>query len=201
VSVTRDMAQELLMQLRTLAENEVLVGVPDINAAREDDGEKKPASNAQLAYIHDNGAPEQNIPARPFMVPGLQSRMAAIEGAMRNAGRLTLTLDKAPGSMSQASTRAIQSLHRVGLIAQAAIRNKINEGIPPPLSPLTIAMRHHQRGTKSMRKGEVEYFKLLGQGKTPAEAQTSSGIKALINTGQLRNSITYVIRKRGARRR
>ena len=87
------------------------------------------------------------------------------------------------------------SLNRAGLAAQNAIRGVITEGIPPPLKPETIKNRARARGTKSMRKGEKEYMKRIAEGATPAEAQASVGITPLVNTGQLRNSITYVVKK------
>jgi phage gpG-like protein len=55
-----------------------------------------------------------------------------------------------------------------GLIGQNAVRAKINEGAPPPLKPATLAARR---------------------------ARGRTGDKPLIDTGQLRNSLTYVIRK------
>jgi hypothetical protein len=95
--------------------------------------------------------------------------------------------------------RVEKAFHAVGLIAQYAIRAKINEGLDPPLAPGTIAARARARGTKSMRKGEKKYFELLGKGMSPGQAQAAAGVKALINTGQLRNAVNYVIRPRRAR--
>ena len=59
------------------------------------------------------------------------------------------------------------ALTKSGMVAQSAIRARITSNIPPPLSESTLAARK--------RKG----FK---------------GTKALIETGQLRNSINFTIR-------
>lgn len=60
-------------------------------------------------------------------------------------------------------------LNATGLIAQAGARNEINSGEFAPLAESTLAARR--------RRGRT-------------------GEKPLIDTGQLRNSITYVIRKK-----
>lgn len=62
-----------------------------------------------------------------------------------------------------------RNLHAAGLIAQNAVRAVINSGVPPELSERTLEARR-RRG----RTGDVP----------------------LIDTGQLRNSITYVIRQK-----
>lgn len=59
-----------------------------------------------------------------------------------------------------------RQMHAAGLIAQNAVKGLINSGIAPALSPRTLAARR-ARG----RTGEV----------------------SLIDTGQLRNSVVYVV--------
>jgi phage gpG-like protein len=128
--------------------------VPSDKAERKDSNEP---SNAMLAYIHDNGSPAQNIPARPFMRPGIESAKGAIEAVMKLGAKKALDGDE---------TAVVVSLHQAGLIAQRSIRARINEGIDPPLAESTLRAR--------ARKG-------------------AKGTKPLIRTGQLRNSINYVI--------
>lgn len=48
---------------------EVLIGIP-MSTTERPDGE---ITNAELGYIHEYGAPEANIPARPFLIPGVES--------------------------------------------------------------------------------------------------------------------------------
>jgi hypothetical protein len=202
VSCTQDRVDELLVQLRMLTELEVLVGFPESTAERSADADAEagstPPSNATLGYIHDNGAPESNIPARPFMIPGILAARPKIVRQMMQVGVAAFRLTGDPKDKLRVQ-RVQKAFHAVGLTAQYAIRAKINEGLDPPLAPGTIAARARARGTKSMRKGEKKYFELLGQGMSPGEAQAGAGIKALINTGQLRNAVNYVIRPRKAR--
>jgi len=138
-----------------LANMKVLVGVPAEKGTRQAD---TPINNAALAAIHDRGAPEAGIPARPFMRPGIESKQAEITAGFIKAGELAF----------QGRPQAVdRQFHKVGLIAQAAIRSKMNDGIPPPLADATIEARQ--------RRGRT-------------------GTKPLIDTGALRNAINYVIR-------
>lgn len=156
VTISLDKVGGLLASLKSLTKSRVLVGVPAEDAGRNDDGE--PINNAALAFIHDNGAPEINIPARPFMAPGIARAEDAIVKQMKAGAQKVL--DGKPGAVDQ-------TMHRVGLTAQSAIRNQINDGPFVPLSPRTLADRR--------RRGRT-------------------GDQPLIDTGQLRNSINYVIR-------
>lgn len=123
------------------------------------DGVRPAMNNATLAYIHDNGSPAANIPARPFMRPGIESVK----------GRIATSLEKgALAVMHNESNGVEKALHIAGLTAQSAIRSKINQGIEPALAESTLAARR---------------------------ARGRQGTKPLIDTGQLRNSINYVVRK------
>jgi hypothetical protein len=162
----KNAAQQLINKLprlkvtfAKLASNEVLVGVPREDAARQSE-ETGPINNATLAYLHENGAPASNTPARPFMAPGI----AAVKP------RIIKEFEKAAKSAILADDSAIdRGLNRAGLIAQSSIRSVINSGPPPSLAEGTLAARR--------RRGRT--------GTTP-----------LIDTGQLRNSINYVLRKK-----
>jgi hypothetical protein len=157
----------------------VMVGVPGDKAGRREGG---PINNAELAYIHDKGAPEANIPARPFMEPGIASVREQLIKEMQNAGNAAL----------KGGTSVVTYLNRVGIIATRAIKAKISEGIPPPLAPSTIAGRIRRiKGKK--RRQKITDARAVG---TPWSRQlgTEGIFTPLIVTGALRNSITYVLR-------
>lgn len=143
-----------------LAGQEVLAGVPRDEAVRTASAEAGEMNNATLAYIHENGAPASNIPARPFMRPGVEDVKDKIANEFKLGARSAVQ-----GNEAEIDKR----MNRAGLIAQSAMRARINEGPPPPLKPGTIAARN--------RRGRT-------------------GTKPLIDTGQLRNSINYVVRKK-----
>lgn len=158
LKMTSDHLGSAMGRLRKLAAGRVLVGVPAEEAFREPDpDEKSQPNNAMLGYIHENGSPAQNIPARPFLIPGVRDARERIASSLESSARKTLA--GADGS-------AEQDLHKVGLIAQAAVRAKITDGPFVPLHPQTLAKRK--------KKGRT-------------------GTKPLIDTGQLRNSINYVV--------
>lgn len=152
---------KLKVAFASLAKQEVLVGVPaEADPRKAESGETQSMNNATLAYIHDNGSPAANIPARPFMHPGIVDCQEKVVKQFKNGANAALT-----GNVGAID----KSLHTVGLIAQSAIRNRINAGPPPPLSKYTLAARR--------RRGRT-------------------GTVPLIDTGQLRNSINYVLRSK-----
>lgn len=182
-----DKAADLAKLVGEVTRFEVLVGFPEDTAERKDDSA---ATNASLAYIHDNGAPENNIPARPFMGPGIASAEDPIAQTL-GAGLRAFLKD---GNASSLESR----LHRVGLKAQLAIRRKINEGVPPPLAESTLRARANRSGKGlGSRKGAKLELELRAAGWTPSV----DFAKPLVDTGQLRNAVSYAIRPRKARRK
>jgi hypothetical protein len=177
-----DNLKKVLQGIDTLTNMTVLVGVPGEKTGRKDGS----ISNAALAYIHDKGAPEANIPARPFMEPGVKAVQKEITKELEDAGKVML-------KGSQGSATVMRYLTRVGIITTRSIKAKITEGIPPPLAPSTIRGRIARVKGKARRK-KIDAAIAAG---TPLSRQSGAeGIfTPLIVTGQLRNAITYVIRK------
>lgn len=66
IKIVKDGLAKLQNRLKELTKDKVFVGVPD--GGGRDDGKM---TNAQLAYIHENGSPARGIPARPFLVVGV----------------------------------------------------------------------------------------------------------------------------------
>lgn len=154
VKVTIDKTKKLLKDIRALTKQELLVGVP-----AEESGRDGPIGNASLAYIHEKGSPARNIPARPFLEPGIEKVKDEV---------VTELGQGAANLMSGKSGSYTQSFNRSGIIAVNSVKRMITAGEGfAPLKPKTI----EDRKSKGF-KGE----------------------KPLIRTGQLRNTITYVIR-------
>lgn len=152
--MTRDNLATFMKGVRQATEAQVLVGIP---AAAADRKKGDAMDNATLGYIHEFGAPNANIPARPFLLPGVASvkdKTAERLGAALNASLLgdTATADR--------------QRHAAGMIAQSAVKNMINSNIQPALSARTLAKRRARNVTRE---------------------------NTLIDTGQLRNAITYVV--------
>ena len=185
-SVRIDVASQVLKSIQAFDKLRVLVGVPESTAGRED-YEGQEINNATIGYLMENGSPAANIPARPHLVPGVQSAGPEIVKRYRAAAQKTLA----------GETRALGIAHQVvGQIAADKVRLKIATGPFQPLAPSTVAGRARQRGT-GKRPGEIEYARLIRQGETPASAQAAAGIQPLINSGQYSASIIFVVRARG----
>lgn len=150
-------------------EKSVYVGVPEEKDARKEPGT---IGNATLAYIHDNGSPLQNIPARPFMKPGIEKARDRISEHLKNAIQASLEGKK---------DKAIIHLNRAGIVASTSIKNVINEGEGfAPLKRATLLGRLRKRkAAKKWTKKKRE--------------ETMASMHPLIDTGSLRNSITYVV--------
>lgn len=169
---------DILKAVRYLTSTQVLVGVPSDNEPhlgadvgpnqRKDEGSQStPLTNAELAYLHSNGVPERNIPARPFLQPGIDTVKDKILAIFEHAAKAAL--DGNTGEVDQ-------SFDAVGLLAQGAVRGYIAAGIPPPLKPATIAARRRRTKGSSYKR--------------PA-----GDTVPLIDTAQLLHSISYVKRK------
>lgn len=172
---TIDNMQAMRAAVDRLSKQRVLVGVPAEDTARDGGG----ITNAALAYIHEKGAPEANIPARPFLAPGVQRVRAENVSDLKKAGELALE-----GKVDAVD----RQFHRVGLRTQNSVRNVIREGVPPPLADSTLAGRA-RRG----RKGASKELAARRAGAQPG----IEFAKPLIDTGQLLRAITYVVRRLG----
>ena len=181
VLVVNNLAQ-VLKGISVLVGTDVMVGVPSSKADRRDGK----INSAQLAYIHDKGAPAAHIPARPFMEPGIKSVQAQVAEELAKAGPLAL----------QGRLEAVEkALNRVGIIASQAIKAKISEGIPPPLAPSTIKGRIRRVKGKKRRQ---KIAAALAAGVPESIQGGQEGLfLPLVVTGAMRNAITYVLRKKG----
>lgn len=168
--------------VRVLTTTDVMVGVPD-DATRKGRKAGEP-NNAEIAYINDQGEPSMNIPARPFMAPGIASARPGIVAQLRAAGVAALD-----GNAQAVTAR----LHAAGLAAVAGIRGVIRAGIAPPLAASTVRGRIARRASptwRAQRRGEVAAN--VAAGRAPG-----AGIfTPLIDTGALLSSITHVLRRR-----
>ena len=143
LKTVRDNRAALARALRALGQSDVLVGVPGDDVQKggtgqgadarraERPGEAAPTiNNATLAYIQNNGSAAANIPARPFMEPGLAD--AGPEMAEAAASGAAQAAEGGVGAVDQALTA-------IGRAAQDKIRRRIAAGVPPPLKPATLA--------------------------------------------------------------
>lgn len=155
--IVKNLVPQLLQAVEALTRQQVLVGIPGDTASRKD---SKDPSNALIGYLMEFGSPTQNIPARPFLVPGVNEAMPQIIARLRSGASKALKFPLDPNA-------GTNTLIEVGLIAQRTVRGYINAGVAPPLAAATLRARR-------------------------ARGHTST--KSLVETGQMRNAVTYIIR-------
>lgn len=172
--------EDLVRNLERAVRTEVLVGIPRATAMREGDT----ISNAEIAYINEHGDPAQRIPPRPFMEPGLARCRDEVREAMAQGVQQLGT----GGTLRPAA-------ERVGLICQASIRGVFTDNDWKPLSPRTIMARAQR--TVSKRKGFDEKSDRQQQNMLAKELARRANDRPLIDTGALRQSITYVVTEGG----
>ncbi len=178
--ITIDRVLNIVKAVKDLTSKEVKVGVPAENADRDPPpGEGATVNNAQIGVWMEFGVPEKNVPARPFLVPGIQSAQADIVKGLRKAAEAAID-DNPKGVAKQ--------LTAVGIMGQAAVQAKITDGPFVPLSMRTIEARA-RRG----RKGAKKYLKQMNAGQTPDPGL----VKPLMDTGALRQSISFVVVDKG----
>lgn len=174
-----DKTKELAKAMKVLTRDIVLVGIPEDANARPDGD----IGNAELGYIHEFGSPANNIPARPFLIPGVESAMPQVTKIMHDGARKVL---------SGNSKAARPTLVMAGSEASVAVKTYITAGLSPPLKDATVEAR--LRRTPS-RKAEAEYLRRRALGESPEALHSLGLIKPLIDTGVLLRSVTYVIRE------
>lgn len=187
VTKTVDNVARLLANVAELTASDVLVGVPAAKTARKDGA----ITNASLAYIHEFGSPAHNIPARPFLFPGVRRIQAQAKAVLRQGA-----LDVLRGV-----AKVDVVLNKVGILARNSVVNEITDPEPPfiPLRPATIRAR--LRRTAAGRR-QLRQIKTKRSAGVPMEqaltewAETGGNIHPLLDTGALRASISYVVVKR-----
>jgi hypothetical protein len=184
VILTKDDVPRVISGVQELRSKEVLVGFPESTTDRSD--EPSGMSNAALGYVHEMGSPAANIPARPFLIPGVEHSTDKQLSEFKSA---------AQAALSGEGAKADRHMMAAGLAAESAAKEEITRGIPPPLKPASVMARRRARGASSWRENELDYQEMVVNGVSPAEAQGLAGIVPLLNTGQLRAAITSILRK------
>jgi len=139
MTVRSDSAKSILDALKTLANKDVLVGIPESKDER-DDGD---IGNAAIGYINENGSPAQNIPPRPHLKPGVRSVEQDFMPHLKTAARKALEGD---------AEGAVTSLDRAGTVAANGVKRYITITGFTPLADATIAnrLRRGRTGNKPL---------------------------------------------------
>lgn len=178
LSVRKDGVDALVAQVDELLATRVLVGFASGGPARP--GE---ASNALLGYVHDNGSPARNIPQRQFLLPGVEKARPYIQKFMKSAADLALKGEP---------EKALIELRKAGQFAVSGVQQKLVDG---PFQPLAASTLQARLRAHPNRKGEKIALEAMRAGKPiPPGA-----VKPLIDTGAMRQAVTFVLRRRGGK--
>jgi len=180
ITIEVDRTAEYSHNLKELTSIEILVGIPsDDDHPHLDEkgqGAKNPQEprdpdtigNATLGYIHENGSPINNVPPRPWLRPGVADSQHLWLPYIKRAAEAALRGE---------DSEMMQNFHRAGMNAVSATKVRIVAGIQPQLSPRTVAGR---------------------QAAHPSRKAAGAGdMTPLVDTAQMLNSISYVIKGKG----
>ena len=175
---------KLAIQLKELSRHHIVFGLlPSHAERREPEPDEEKIDNLSLAITHEFGDPAKNIPARPFLRPGVdKAREEIISKVVSSIQSVIIS-----GNVEE----AIHELEEAGKIGVSAMREVIMEGIPPPLKDFTI--RHHLRlhGLEQTRVGAA----IETDRRTRGEVSSVDYATPLVMTGQLIEAIDYEIRR------
>lgn len=128
LTINGDNVQSILDAIKTLANKDVLVGIPEGESDRDD----APFGNAGIGYVNEYGSPAQNIPPRPHLKPGVKSVESQTLPQLRAAALAVLNGD---------SAGAEQALERAGTLAANGVKRYMTITGFTPLADSTLAAR------------------------------------------------------------
>lgn len=201
VETTQDNLADVMKSIKALIEQDVLIGIPAAKDARKEDG---PATNAVIAYMQTYGGTIQ-IPAREATL----YRKIGKNGDFANNGRFVKR------KKSNFASAHIIPAHTVTLTP----RPFLEPGIVKAKDDIAAQMKKAGKAALNGKPADIEKAMMSagliaqrsaqaiisdGEGLAPLAESTlasrrsrgRSGDKPLLDTGQLRNSIVYVIRKK-----
>jgi hypothetical protein len=189
-TLLKDDLADLANSLKQLSEMDALVGIPESTAARK----KGKITNAQLLFIHTNGSPIRKIPKRPVIEPAI--------AASDNQDKIVAEMNAAQKAMlDEDAYKAIVALKRAGMIGRDAAKSWFTDprnNWPP--NAYSTALAKYNKAMKYKRSAQAAsgiVQGLIAQGKYKDWKDAIRDVsvsRPLIDTGALRQSITYAIR-------
>ena len=144
--IKTDKVKGVLEALKALTGKQVLIGITEGTESREDG----PINNASLGYIHETGSPINNIPARPWLVPGVESKKPQLAALLKAS---------ATAALEGNSIKSDAKLNQAGLEGQSSAQEKIRNGPFTELAEKTLQARRRRGVTRE--KPLIDTGKLL----------------------------------------
>jgi hypothetical protein len=182
VEVITDEEDGVLKSLHTLLGQVLIIGIPE-NSERSVEGGDS-IQNAMIAYVMEFGSPAHNVPARPFLVPGTEKAVPIMLTQLERAAIFALEKN---------IPQAREFLNRAGALGADSVRREMSSGAFVPLKPATVAARARARG-EERSEDEEKYLSAIAAGVPAGVAQSMAGIQPLINSGELRDAITFSVK-------
>jgi len=171
VTMRKDRVKSLMSDIRLLTKQDILIGIPAAGGGRKDKVSGKGKSrktipdninNAAIGYLMEMGEPAMNLPARPFLVPGVEAIKDKISNRLKKAANAAI--DGRPEEVEK-------HLRAAGLQAESSIRATITNGDFAPLSERTIEARRRRGKTSEkplidtgqMRRAVTHVIRTKGQ--------------------------------------
>lgn len=136
MTITKDRLKDVMRGLERMEKEPLLVGVPSKKTTREGAEDDEPITNAAIGRIMEYGSPKANIPARPWLISGIEKAEPRTNAQLKKAGQAALDGDL------RAYERRVNA---AGIEAVSVIKNRIRNIIPPPLAPSTLANRRNRK--------------------------------------------------------
>ena len=154
-------------QLRQLSGDHVTVGF-HADAEPYEAGAGEPANVAQIASFHEFG---DGVPQRSFFRPTMDGNREKYGALLARTMKLVL----------EGKLKVAKGLALVGLQAAVDLKQAITDLDSPPLAEATIARKLAKSGLRGKK----------------AAAYAEGGANPLIDTGHMRQSVTYDVRVGG----
>jgi hypothetical protein len=110
--------------LIALSRKSLLIGI-----VKDEERQNKYIDNSALGFIHEFGAPEVGIPARPILFPTLNDNKEEIQDSLMLAASYAIQGDE------EGVDKTLSSL---GIFLVVRVKNRILNSIPPPLAARTL---------------------------------------------------------------
>lgn len=128
--------QDLLKKVRGVGDSHVKVGVLGAKGEARAQGSDEGLTVAQLAAIHEYGAPSRNIPQRSFIRRPFEE----------NPGDLAAMTAKVARQFMRGEMSLVKALNVLGLWGSQQIKNRVlQQVIPPPNRPSTVKAKGSSR--------------------------------------------------------
>lgn len=163
-----------------------------------EDGKK---TTAEIAQIHEYGAPEAGIPERSFLRSTREKYQSKYDAHLKKLGDEILdsnsgmTTEKALGLIGQEYARDVKNAIRTGIapaLKESTIRSK-NAGVIEKAKGKANALGSKFQAQGKLSKGEIRSFE-----KASATIQTGGSSVPLIDTAQMINAVSYEVASDGS---